>query len=75
MILVGGVQEKNQSESYMFLFYKLDKPQLPTDKYQYQVKAELIEDVSKENIDMLCKKIVMDNWALRNTITFHNQRV
>lgn len=33
LILVGGVQEKLETESFTLLFFKLDRPVLATDDY------------------------------------------
>lgn len=57
LILVGGVQEKLEAESFTLLLFKLDRAVLATDAYQYDVRAALIEEsLDAESLDRAIKK-------------------
>eukprot|EP00347_Sterkiella_histriomuscorum_P018856 403343909 len=74
LILIGGVQEKNESSSFFFIFYKLDRLQISTDRYQYDIKAELLDSTTKEEIDKLLQKVAIQNSVLRCVISQQNQK-
>ncbi|CDW82505.1 UNKNOWN [Stylonychia lemnae] len=72
LILIGGIQEKNLSGSFLFLYFKYDKPEQESVNYQYLLEPEIISSPTSESLSRVLQKATIKDQVLRCVITLQN---